>query len=81
MIKLIWIGFEKTLPYEGEFVEIIFRALMGRGTRRGRLEIEDGWAYLYKKGRGGTNYESAFALDRVEKDIIEINKIDGWKEI
>lgn len=35
-------------------------------TRKGRVEIDKGWMYLYGEYKSGNNYNSAFKLDEYE---------------
>lgn len=65
------------LCFENKIVELKFKHFMGGiGKRIGRVEIDNDWLYIYKKGKTRCHYEGAFQIDN--KNIHEILEIKEY---
>jgi hypothetical protein len=65
------------IPYINKRVEITYRHLYGgKSTRKGRLEYEDGWLYVYDNNKYGKNYNGAFEITKDDpNEIISIKRL------
>lgn len=67
---------------EGEEVVIYYIHLFGNtAKRKGRLELDSGWAYVYDKDKSGQEYNGAFHIEDPEelKEIVGLELIEKDK--